>query len=128
MPVGEDLEMLCRMWNTGPIGHVTEPKLYWYRVHEDQSIANTRQRRLRECGDLIFVRWRNGTYGGSELPQRGSRQILKWISWKMAVTKNDGCATRVRLLQYTYHAWRYRAIGVNDGVKRVVKALACWWP
>lgn len=126
MPVGEDLELLCRMWNLGPVAHVVEPKLYWYRVHASQSISSTRRRQLRDCGRLIFERWWAGQYGGRSMPKGYARQLLNWISWKMTVERGDGWAERWIVGRFTLSAFLLGALPLSGAVRNLGKIVVRW--
>lgn len=110
LPLGEDNELLYRLWNSGPVAHITSPTLLWYRTHMHQSAPTSSGKRLRKCGSIVFQRWANGTYGGTSAPDYVSRCVLANAYWKLGALSGATVRERLEYLECCSKAIRFGAI------------------
>lgn len=123
MPLGEDNELLYRLWNSGPVAHITSPELLWYRTHENQSAPTKTGAQLRKCGSVIFERWRKGFYGGVAAPDHVNRCILTNTYWQLGALAGATARERFEYLHCCIKAVNFRAVSGLALPRHILRAI-----
>jgi glycosyltransferase involved in cell wall biosynthesis len=119
MPVSEDHELLFRLRNQGPIAHILQPKLLWYRVHTGQS-TNSDPLRMQRGAEFIFSRWEQEYYGSKkDIPPSVSAAILRCVSYHMRAHSRPGGGVISAHFRMWYAAWSLGVLSTYDVARRL---------